>query len=184
MSASVNPDSIRLLVNMKSNSLDIKRSINSIEKIVIGAKETAIKINKSVGSGTEVETNASVADKCCLTEQQIRDLGEIGLKIQYYFNSRRDIEWGLKDGNYYLFQSRPVTHLNAFNDWELSHEFDTGHLDETEYLTKANLGEVMPGAISPLTITSVLRTMWLGISVIQMISISDFTYLNKGLLSN
>ena len=155
-------------MDIESNSLDSKRSVKCVDKLIIGAKESAIKINKDIGSGTEVESNALFADKCCLTEEEAQHLGQIGLKIQYCFGSERDIEWGLKDGDYYLFQSRPVTHLNSYNDWELSHEFDTGHLDETEYLTKANLGEVMPGALTPLNITSVFRMMWVHVSVNQM----------------
>lgn len=167
VSASVNPDNISLLVEMESNSLDSKSSVKSIDKMIIGGKESLIKIDRNSGSGTEIETNASAKDKCCLSDEQMKSLGEIGLKIQYYFGSARDIEWGLKDGKYYLFQSRPVTHLNSYNDWELTHEFDSGHLDETEYNTKANIGEVMPGALSPLNLTSISRTMWLHNSVIK-----------------
>ncbi|CAG2105604.1 unnamed protein product [Medioppia subpectinata] len=165
VSATVNPDNISLLVDMESNSYDTQWDIKSIDSVVIGAKETAIRISKkSVSGGTEVEQNISVKDKCCLSDEQMRKLGEIGLKIQKCFGCERDIEWGLKDGKYYLFQSRPVTHLHAMNEWELSHELDTGHLDESEYNTRANLGEVMPGALSPLYLTSLTRAMWLSIS--------------------
>ena len=168
VSATVNPDNISVLVDMNTNSYETERSVKSIEKIDIGAKESAIKISKESGSGTEVEINTNQKDKCCLTDDQIINLANIGLKVQRYYCSIRDIEWGLKGQKYYLFQSRPVTHLNAYNEWELIHEFDSGHLDELEYNTKANLGEVMPGAMSPLSITSTLREMWTHVSVISL----------------
>lgn len=158
---------------MSANSYGTDRRVKSIGNIDIGAKESAIKISKEVGSGTEVQVNDGQKDKCCLSDEQIFKLANIGLKIQSYYGSIRDIEWGLKADKYYLFQSRPVTHLNAYNEWELTHEFDSGHLDELEYNTKANLGEVMPGAMSPLSITSTLREMWSQVSVnVQTIRIS------------
>ncbi|XP_054162321.1 putative phosphoenolpyruvate synthase [Oppia nitens] len=164
VSAAVNPDNISLIVDMEFNSYDNQRCIKSINDIIIGAKESVMKIKTDSGAGIEIQTNDSNASKCCLSDDQIKTLGEIGLKLQYYFGCERDIEWGLKDGLYYMFQSRPVTNLNAYNEWELTHEFDTGHLDEAEYNTRANLGEVMPGAISTLHMTAIFPAMWLQLS--------------------
>lgn len=38
-----------------------------------------------------------------------------------------------------------------YTDWEISHEFDSPRPSEKEIWTKANLGEVVPGAMTPLT---------------------------------
>jgi hypothetical protein len=43
----------------------------------------------------------------------------------------------------YLFQSRPVTNLESYTEWKLSHVLDSGHNDQNEYNTRANAGEVV-----------------------------------------
>ena len=59
-----------------------------------------------------------------------------------------------------MLQSRPITNLdNNFTDWEIMHELDLGHVSENEYLTKANIGEVMPGATSHLALTLSWRSL-------------------------
>ena len=45
---------------------------------------------------------------------------------------------------YQLFKIR-------YSDWEIEHEFDSPLLSENEIWTTANLGEVLPGTITPLT---------------------------------
>lgn len=52
-------------------------------------------------------------------------------------------------------QSRPVTTFNAWTDFELLHEFDVPTMTDREVFTLANVGEVMPGAITPLSNTIV-----------------------------
>lgn len=59
----------------------------------------------------------------------------------------------MKNNIMYLFQSRPVTNLESYTEWKLSHVLDSGHNDQNEYNTRANAGEVMPGTVSHLFIT-------------------------------
>lgn len=51
----------------------------------------------------------------------------------------------------YLLQSRPITSLNQFSDWELIHEYDSAIMSEEDLCTTANVQEVVPGAICPLS---------------------------------
>ncbi len=81
--------------------------------------------------------------KCSLTETEALKLGEIRLKIESSFSSVRDIEWGIENHIIYLFQSRPVTNLESYTEWELTYELDYGHNDQNEYNTRANVGGVM-----------------------------------------
>jgi len=46
-----------------------------------------------------------------LTDEQILQLGEMGRRIETYFNSPQDIEWCLFEGKFYIVQSRPITTL-------------------------------------------------------------------------
>ncbi|MBR1538824.1 MAG: hypothetical protein IJ636_04880 [Bacteroidales bacterium] len=84
-----------------------------------------------------------------LSEVEIRQLYELGLRIRATFGEDKDIEWAVKDGKLFLLQMRPIT--SEIIDIE---EFDrdddvSGHL-----FTKRNVGEMMPGAVTPLTLST------------------------------
>ena len=64
---------------------------------------------------------------CCLTEEEMLKLGSIALNVHKFYGNARDIEWGIKDNQIYLLQSRPITNLdNTFNEWEIMNDIDTG----------------------------------------------------------
>jgi pyruvate, water dikinase len=52
-----------------------------------------------------------IVDKRVLEQEEIRQLVELGRKLEEHFGKPQDIEWGLENGNVYLLQSRPVTTL-------------------------------------------------------------------------
>lgn len=89
-----------------------------------------------------------------LDEMEIRQLYDTGKKIRSVFGEEKDIEWALKDGTLYLLQMRPIT--SEIIDIE---EFDrdedlSGHL-----FTKRNVGEMMPGAVTPLTLSTSVKAI-------------------------
>lgn len=53
----------------------------------------------------------------------------------------------------HLLQSRPLTHLFKLSSREIDHELDYGFASPINIVSRANLGEVMPGALCPLTST-------------------------------
>ena len=46
-----------------------------------------------------------------LTDNEILELARIGRKIETYFGNPQDIEWCLRQGEFYIVQSRPITTL-------------------------------------------------------------------------
>jgi hypothetical protein len=90
-----------------------------------------------------------------VTDNQALDLGRVGVSLEEEFGSARDIEWAYCQGRLFLLQSRPVTTLHAWSDSELLHEFDVATLSEDTVYTVANTGEILPGAISVLTLSTV-----------------------------
>lgn len=58
-----------------------------------------------------------------------------------------------------IVKARPVTSLDAWTDYELRHEFDSPILTEADYVTKANTGEVAPGAATPLSLSVMARML-------------------------
>jgi pyruvate,water dikinase len=56
---------------------------------------------------------ADLADQPCLAEEEVRAVGELLRRVEAHYGWPQDIEWGWKDGRLYLFQSRPVTTIQA-----------------------------------------------------------------------
>jgi phosphohistidine swiveling domain-containing protein len=56
---------------------------------------------------------ADLADRPCLAEEEIRAVGELLRRVEAHYGWPQDIEWGWKEGRLYLFQSRPVTTIQA-----------------------------------------------------------------------
>jgi pyruvate,water dikinase len=152
VSSTAEPDTITLSVDVNDNSFD-SRNISGIESIIIGSKHSSIRMKES-GTYTSNETSDK-SSNCCVSEDLALKLGRVILKVQQYLGSVRDIEWGVKNNKIYLLQSRPLTNLNLFSEWELMHELDSPHLSNNDYSTRANIGEVIPGSCSYLSLTSV-----------------------------
>lgn len=67
-----------------------------------------------------------------------------------YFGTPRDVEFGIKNNEIYLLQSRPITNLKNYNEWESMHENDSAFPTEHPLFSRANIGEICPGALSYL----------------------------------
>jgi pyruvate,water dikinase len=48
-----------------------------------------------------------------LSDERIRELADIGKRVESYYSFPQDIEWALEDGRFYLVQTRPVTTLQG-----------------------------------------------------------------------
>src|SRR5262249_15187319 len=48
------------------------------------------------------------AESASLDDGQLRELAELGLRVEEYFGTPCDIEWGLSRGRFYLLQARPI----------------------------------------------------------------------------
>ncbi|CAH1955179.1 unnamed protein product [Acanthoscelides obtectus] len=97
------------------------------------------------------------AGQFSLSEEQVLLLGEVGIRLEEAFGNPRDIEWAFREGNLYLLQSRPITTLSLWSDYEFDHETDSPILTNTSVLTIANVKEVIPNSMTILTETSVIR---------------------------
>lgn len=138
----------------------------------LGTKKLETVITKK--GKIEKEINKDKSQNYCLNENQALLLGKISIQIEEAFGGLQDIEWGIVENTVYLLQARPVTILRKESQFEIIHEFDTGLLTEYEYLTTANLGEVMPGAISPLSMSTVLWALDLPIKAISYVQEGKF----------
>ncbi|GFU19708.1 probable phosphoenolpyruvate synthase [Nephila pilipes] len=147
VSGSVEPDTFML--HRKYNKLEF-------QSVIVGAKHQRIIMQDSGGTVIEDIDENSRAESCLSRETALR-LGKLSIKIEKFYKSSRDIEWGILNDQIYILQSRPVTNVAAETDHEIKHEFDAPLRCENEYFTVANVGEVMPGATSPLGIDLILK---------------------------
>ena len=84
-----------------------------------------------------------------LNEDEIKRLYETGKKIRTVFAEEKDLEWAIHNGQLYLLQMRPIT-TEIIDIEEFDRDDDlSGHL-----FTKRNVGEMMPGAVTPLTLST------------------------------
>ncbi len=66
------------------------------------------------------------------------------------FGLELDMEWAVKDGELYWLQARPITVSDAPDAFEL----DTQSVADTDVLTTCNVGEMLPGAVTPLSLST------------------------------
>ncbi|XP_014679338.1 PREDICTED: uncharacterized protein LOC106819205 [Priapulus caudatus] len=109
------------------------------------------------GGVQEIETDAK--GECSLADESALELGNIGIQVEKSFSDARDIEFALKDGQIYLLQARPITSLNMESEYELMHEQDSPLLIDDELYTNANTGEMMPQAMTPLTLDAFVTNL-------------------------
>lgn len=106
-----------------------------------------------------IDLNDQENKTICLSEKIALRLATIGVDLEMLFGSARDIEWAVVNENIYLLQARPITTLYTWTDFELMHELDSGVPSDIDILTFANVGEVFPYPISPLSISMTNRIL-------------------------
>jgi len=100
VSGQVEPDHFVVKQNLDSTF--------SISNKTLGAK--AVATRSKVGGGVESITEQSKS-KQTLTDDQIKQLAEIGQRIQKEYGAPQDIEWAFADHKLYILQSRGITSL-------------------------------------------------------------------------
>ena len=97
VSGAVNPD--HFVVDTASKKILERR---------LGDKRLVIR--SLPGGGTEQVEHAQ--DGACLTDEQVRDLADLGSRVEAHYGSPQDTEWALDaDGALWLTQARPITTL-------------------------------------------------------------------------
>ena len=129
----------------------------------IGSKKLRYKMSDD-GNMEEIRS-VEEDGTCCLTDDQAYRLAKLATGLDQQMNCALDIEFALTDsGDIKILQARPVTTFFSWTDWELEHEFDTAKPSKKDISTRGNLGEVFPGAATPLTTSSVIKTLDLAIA--------------------
>ncbi|XP_065827381.1 rifampicin phosphotransferase-like isoform X2 [Oscarella lobularis] len=141
--------------NPKSIVINAARGLG--EAVVSGECDPdEIKLERRSATGVSI---VSDSNDCCLSSRQITALAHLGLEIENAFGFAVDVEWAECGGSFYVLQARPITALMTETDDELMKELDTALASDSEHLTTCNIGEVSPGASTPLTQSVFLQTI-------------------------
>lgn len=140
---------------------------------VIGSKEQKISLK------------GDVVTRCTLSDQETRKisisdaialrLAKVGLHLELLFGSARDVEWAVVGEQIFLLQARPITTINAWTDFELMHELDSEVPSDVDLMTFANVEEVLPHPVSPLSSSTIIKILNLAVGTKYKF---DCTYLH------
>jgi rifampicin phosphotransferase len=118
---------------------------------VLGLGEALVSGEKTpdhyeIDARNSVVTRDLVAAEPVLTDAQLQQMAKQARHAQTVAGSLLDMEWAIdKSGALHWLQARPITTLGADLN-ELDTPIPAGHV-----ITRCNVGEMMPGAVCPLT---------------------------------
>jgi len=93
------------------DSIVIKKNKFEVLKRIIGKKKKKSIKNPEGAHTVLVENYPKSRTMCSLSDNQLRQLHDLGLKIEKEFNFPQDIEWAIENDEIYILQSRPITTL-------------------------------------------------------------------------
>lgn len=129
---------------------------------MIGSKEQKITLKDDVV--TRYTPTEEEIKKISISETIALRLAKIGMYLELLFRSARDVEWAVVGEQIFLLQARPITTINAWTDFELMHELDSEVPSDIDLITFANVGEVLPHPISPLSSSTIIKILNLAVN--------------------
>ncbi|MCI0463365.1 MAG: hypothetical protein L0Z62_40990 [Gemmataceae bacterium] len=129
---------------------------------------TAFVVPPSGGGGAQ-PPEGGTTNAASLTDAQLTELAELGLRVETYFNVPCDVEWGLSRGRFYLLQARPIKGATQAGTAVGDAERERVRREEIEALARQadpagtvwsryNLAEILPDP-TPMTWAVVSRFM-------------------------
>jgi len=77
----------------------------------VAQKDTMFVRDEESGETVKREVPEDQAKARVLSEEELREIGQLGKKVEEHYGSPQDMEWAIEGGKLYLLQSRPVTVL-------------------------------------------------------------------------
>lgn len=108
VSGELTPD--QYVVNKKSGNITYKNVAKQTWQLTL--------------SDDKAPVSKKYQEKQKLTDSRIKELADIGMKIEKHYGNPQDIEWGMEGKVLYIVQSRPVTTLKKSKSMAKSGEID------------------------------------------------------------
>ena len=143
---------VQQMINSKAAGVfftsDPMNGQNVLIEAVKGQGENLVSGKKEANRYSISKASFNGKGDALLNEETLQKLYEIAKKIEETFDEEMDCEWAM-NGDLYLLQMRPIT-TEIIN----IHEFDRTDDLNGRLFTKRNVGEMMPGAVTPLTLST------------------------------
>lgn len=133
----------------------------TVDASVLGNKEQKLSLGDD-GVTTSVLSERETK-KISISDASALRLAKIGLYLESLFGSARDVEWAVAGERIYLLQARPITTVNAWTDFEITHELNSGIPCDVDLMSFANVGEVFPYPVTPLSISTIIKVLNLSV---------------------
>ncbi len=106
--------------------------------------------------------NGQLSENKLIKKEWLDRLIHKALEIEEKYGKPADMEWAIdKDGKLWWLQLRPVTNLDTVH----LNELDDAPLYDKPIYTRGNIGEMMPGPVTPLTLSTFARAIEVGLQV-------------------
>lgn len=89
---------------------EVDKASSKMKDVRISHKNFKI-IRDAKGFNKHVDLTDGEAEQQVLSEAEVKQLTNLGLKIEKHYGSPQDTEWGIEGSNIYMLQSRPITTL-------------------------------------------------------------------------
>ena len=132
------------------------------DKLVDGkAEPEQIEINNYAPKGSKSDQQESKF----ASDSILQELNDGLIKLKHELGHEIDVEWAVDENDtLYWLQVRPITTLSDVHPNEL----DSSLASSNEILTRANIGEMMPGHLTPLSLSAFGRAIEYGIQDFYM----------------
>lgn len=145
---------------IEPDTLEIRRKWDdtlTMSTSTVGSKTQKISLDEDGVIMSDL--NEHETKRISISDATAIKLAKIGLHLESVFGSARDIEWAVVGEQIFLLQARPITTIYTWTDFEVMHELDGGVPSDVDLLTFANVGEVFPHSVAPLTISTVVKIL-------------------------
>jgi len=138
-----------------------KNPITREDNVLIEAVEG---LGEALVSGTAKSSSYEVnnydiitGEDVVLSKEEIRLIASEARQIRQEFGEELDLEWSIsKNGKLYFLQARPITTLEDATIDELDGRFEN---TSTDIFTTCNIGEMLPGAVTPLATSTFVNAI-------------------------
>ncbi len=158
----------------KTDHFAVERETGNIAERRLSEKREICVCSVEDESGVLIKTlSEEKALKPSLSDEEILKITQLAIELEKRYGCPQDIEWAIADGVLYVLQSRPVTGVPAgqvkreierreekkegeeflLDEWVS--EFDSTVDPEYPLYTLSNISEVLPGALTPLTLSGI-----------------------------
>jgi pyruvate,water dikinase len=126
----------------------VDKATGQLRDQIIGDKAQQTVLERS-GGVREVAVARAQRERPALSEQQLLQLTDLATRIESHFGDPRDVEWGIAEHQIYVLQARPVVVPSTGN--RRGSRRDRPWDRRKIVWSNANVGEALPGVVTPLT---------------------------------